>query len=334
MTARIIDGKLSAQKLREQIAIDIEKLKKDHGTTTGLAVILVGEDPASQVYVSSKRKTAIKIGINSQEFKLNEDTSEEKLIEKIQELNNDPEIHGILVQLPLPKHIDSNKIIHTISPQKDVDGFHVINAGKLSVGQIDGQNGATIPCTPLGCLHLIKETIGNDNLRGKKAVILGSSNIVGSPVAKLLSLKKCTVTIANSSTPNIKEECLSADIIVSATGVPGLIKEDMVKQGAIIIDVGINRIKDENGKPLSGATVTITANGKVVHTATTDANGKFNFTGHLGINYGYIAYDNKRICEGNFALHEHLTTFNVGDIYIKPFRKPTRYHFNNIQKCR
>ncbi len=248
MTAKIIDGKLSAQKLRDKIAIDIEKLKKKHDITPGLAVILVGQDPASQIYVANKRKTAIKIGINSLEFKMDENISEAELIAKIEELNNDPQIHGILVQLPLPGHINSNKIIHTINPSKDVDGFHIINAGKLAVGQIEGDDKAIVPCTPLGCLHLIKETIGEDNLRGKKAIILGSSNIVGSPVSKLLSLKKCTITVANSSTKNLKEECLSADIIVSATGVPGLIKEDMVKKGAIVIDVGINRITDKSGK--------------------------------------------------------------------------------------
>lgn len=247
MTAKIIDGKAEAQKLREKIATDIAKLKKDHGITPGLAVILVGEDPASQVYVANKKKTATKIGMNSIEIKMSSDVSEKDLIAKIIQLNNDPEVHGILVQLPLPDHIDSQKVIHTIDPTKDVDGFHIINAGKLAIGQIDGPNKAIIPCTPDGCLYLINQTIG-DNLRGKKAVVLGSSNIVGSPVAKLLSLKKCTVTIANSSTKNLKAECLDADIIVSAAGVPGLVKADMVKEGAIVIDVGINRVEDKNGK--------------------------------------------------------------------------------------
>ncbi len=247
MTAKIIDGKLSAQKLREQIAVDIEKLKKDHDITPGLAVVLVGEDPASQIYVSNKKKTSQAIGMNSVEIRLPENISEKELVAKIHELNNDSKIHGILVQLPLPKHIETNKIIYTISPEKDVDGFHIINTGKLAIGEVTGKHKATIPCTPLGCLHLIKETVGDD-LRGKKALVIGTSNIVGKPLARLLVTEKCTVTVANSHTKDLKSECLNAEIIISATGVAGLIKEDMVAKNSIIIDVGINRIKDENGK--------------------------------------------------------------------------------------
>ena len=247
MTAKIIDGKKSAQKLREEITLQVAKLKKEQNITPGLAVILVGDDPASSVYVANKKKATIAAGMNSYEFKLPTKTSQEELIAKINELNANKDIHGILVQLPLPKHIDSNKVIRAINSKKDVDGFNVINAGKLAIGEVSGDNKAIVPCTPLGCLHLIKETIGS-NLKGKKALVIGSSNIVGKPLARLLGTEKCTVTIANSSTIDLKAECLQADILISATGVPGLIKEDMVKNGAIVIDVGINRIELEDGK--------------------------------------------------------------------------------------
>lgn len=247
MTAIIIDGKKSAQKLREEITLQVEKLKKERNVTPGLAVILVGEDPASAVYVANKKKATVGAGMNSHEFKLPSTTSQEELIAKIEELNQDHNIHGILVQLPLPKHIDSNKIIHAINSKKDVDGFNVVNAGKLAIGQINGPDKAMVPCTPLGCVHLIKETIGDD-LAGKKALVIGSSNIVGRPLSRLLGLEKCTVTVANTATKDLKAHCLQADILISATGVHNLVKEDMVKEGAIVIDVGINRIQLENGK--------------------------------------------------------------------------------------
>jgi methylenetetrahydrofolate dehydrogenase (NADP+)/methenyltetrahydrofolate cyclohydrolase len=185
--------------------------------------------------------------MNSVTYKLSADISEEDLISKINELNENNKIHGILVQLPLPKHIDTNKIIHCIDPKKDVDGFHVVNVGKLSIGQIAGKDKALIPCTPQGCVHLIKSALGKD-LKGLDAIIIGTSNIVGRPLARLLMLEKCTVTIANSRTRNLKEKCLNSDIIISATGVSNIITADMVNENATIIDVGINRINTPDGK--------------------------------------------------------------------------------------
>ncbi len=247
MTAKIINGKEIAASLKLEIAKQVDKIKKDLHVTPSLAVILVGNDPASEVYVGNKEKAAHLVGMNSLQYKLAEDISQEALIAQIEELNADKKIHGILVQLPLPKHIDAATVIRAIDYRKDVDGFNVINVGKLSVGEIDGDEKALIPCTPLGCMHLIKSDLGYD-LSGLKAVIVGASNIVGRPLARLLMLEKCTVTIANSSTKDLKAECLQADILVSATGVAGLIKADMVKKDAVVIDVGINRITLEDGK--------------------------------------------------------------------------------------
>lgn len=247
MTAQIINGKEIAASLRLEIAKEVEKIKKDYHVTPSLAVILVGNDAASEVYVSNKEKSAHAVGMNSLQFKMAADISEEELIAKIEELNADKKIHGILVQLPLPKHIDSKKVIRTIDHRKDVDGFHVINVGKLSVGEVDGDEAALVPCTPLGCVHLIKSTLGN-NLAGLKALVVGSSNIVGRPLARLLMLESCTVTVANRSTKDLKAECLQADIVIAAAGVVGLIKADMVKKDAVVIDVGINRITLEDGK--------------------------------------------------------------------------------------
>lgn len=247
MSAKIIDGKKISQDLRNDIAKKVEEIKNKHTIIPGLAVILVGNDPASQVYVSNKEKAAHQVGMNSFQFKMAADIAEEKLIAKIDELNQDPNIHGILVQLPLPKTIDTQKVIRAIDPRKDVDGFNIINVGKLSIGQIEGEEKAIIPCTPLGCLHLIKKTLGND-LKGLKSLVIGTSNIVGRPMARLLMLEGCTNTTANRSTKDLKAECLQADIIVSATGVAGLIKADMVKKGATIIDVGINRIETKDNK--------------------------------------------------------------------------------------
>jgi len=247
MTAKIINGKEIAASLKLEIAKQVEKIKKDLHVTPSLAVILVGNDPASEVYVGNKEKAAHLVGMNSLQYKLAEDISQEALIAQIEELNADKKIHGILVQLPLPKHIDAATVIRAIDYRKDVDGFNVINVGKLSVGEIDGDEKALIPCTPLGCMHLIKSDLGHD-LSGLKAVIVGASNIVGRPLARLLMLEKCTVTIANSSTKDLKAECLQADILVSATGVAGLIKANMVKKNAVVIDVGINRITLSDGK--------------------------------------------------------------------------------------
>jgi len=207
---------------------------------------MVGNDPASEIYVSNKEKSAHSVGMNSIQFKLSADISEAELIDKIEELNNDKKVHGILVQLPLPKHINATKIIHKIDYKKDVDGFHVINVGKLSIGEIEGIDKAMIPCTPLGCIHLLKFVKGN-NLAGLKTLVIGSSNIVGRPLTRLLMLENCTVTVANSKTNNLKAECLQADVIFSGAGVPNLITRDMVKEGAVIIDIGINRTFQKNG---------------------------------------------------------------------------------------
>ena len=247
MTAQIIDGKEAAIHLKDIIAKQVSKIKKKYGVTPTLAVILVGNDPASEIYVSNKEKAAHLVGMNSIQYKLTANISEDDLIAKIKELNNDKKVHGILVQLPLPKHIDTKKIIHTIDYHKDVDGFNVINVGKLSIGEIEGDDKATIPCTPLGCIHLIKSVLG-ENLSGLKALVIGSSNIVGRPLARLLMLEKCTVTIANSNTKDLKSETLQSDIIISATGVANLITADMVKKDAVVIDVGINRINIGPGK--------------------------------------------------------------------------------------
>lgn len=185
--------------------------------------------------------------MNSIQFKMSGDISEAELITKIEELNNDKKVHGILVQLPLPKHIDAKKVIHKIDYKKDVDGFHVINVGKLSIGEVEGVEKAMIPCTPLGCIHLLKSVKGND-LAGLKTLVIGTSNIVGRPLTRLLLLEGCTVTVANRSTKDLKSECLQSDVIFSATGVPNLIRGDMVKKGSVIIDVGINRILDHDEK--------------------------------------------------------------------------------------
>ncbi len=247
MTAQIINGKEVATQMRIEIAKEVDEIKKKFHVTPTLVVILVGSDPASEVYVRNKEKAAHSVGMNSIQFKMAGDISEVELIAKINELNEDKKIHGILVQLPLPKHIDAKKVIRAIDYHKDVDGFNIINVGKLSVGEISGNEKAIIPCTPLGCMHLLKSVKGK-NLAGLKALVIGSSNIVGRPLARLLMLESCTVAIANRSTIDLKAECLQADVIISATGVVDLVKADMVKKGAVVIDVGINRILTPDGK--------------------------------------------------------------------------------------
>lgn len=247
MSAQIINGKEIALEMRKNIAIRVEEIKKKFNITPTLAVIMVGSDPASEIYVSNKEKSAHSTGMNSIQFKLSADISEADLITKIEELNIDKNVHGILVQLPLPKHIDAKKVIHKINYNKDVDGFNVINVGKLSIGEIEGVEKAMIPCTPLGCIHLLKFVKGND-LAGLKTLVIGSSNIVGRPLTRLLMLENCTVTVANSKTKNLKAECLQSDVIFSGAGVPNLITRDMVKRGATIIDIGINRINIGEGK--------------------------------------------------------------------------------------
>lgn len=236
----IIDGKLFAEGLRAKLTEQIAVLKQDNGITPGLTVVLVGEDPASQVYVRNKQKFAEECGMNSVTIKKDVETTQEELLKLIQDLNNDASVHGILVQLPLPKHIHEQTVLQSILPEKDVDGFHPVNVGRLSIGEP-----SLIPCTPLGSLLLLKDKLGN--LSGKKAVIVGRSNIVGKPMLQLLLKENCTVTIAHSRTENLPAVCHEADIIVAAVGQPRLIKGDWVKEGATVIDVGINRI-EEHGK--------------------------------------------------------------------------------------
>jgi methylenetetrahydrofolate dehydrogenase (NADP+)/methenyltetrahydrofolate cyclohydrolase len=241
--AHIIDGKKIAGDLRATITTDVAKLKGEHGITPALAVVLVGEDPASAVYVRNKVKQTEESGMKSLEFKMDVNTTEQALLQKVQELNNDPSVHGILVQLPLPKQIDADKVIQAINPEKDVDGFHLINVGLLGIGSKKG----LIPCTPYGCLMMLQGHLGDD-LSGKHAVIVGRSNIVGKPMAQLLLQANCTVTIAHSRTRDLPEECKRADIVVAAVGRPEMIKGDWIKPGATVIDVGINRIEGEGGK--------------------------------------------------------------------------------------
>ena len=233
---KLIDGKQLAQKRREEIKLAVEELKTQ-GITPGLAVILVGEDPASQVYVRNKEKACHEVGFYSEVHRLPADTSQEDLLNLIDRLNNDEKIHGLLVQLPVPKHIDEKAVIHAISPKKDVDGFLPENLGSLLIGEQ-----AFEPCTPKGCIDLIKES-GMD-IAGKKAVVVGRSNIVGKPVAMMLLREHATVTICHSKTKNLKEELLAADIVVAAIGRANFITGDMIKDGAVVIDVGINRLPD------------------------------------------------------------------------------------------
>ncbi|MBT7544491.1 MAG: bifunctional methylenetetrahydrofolate dehydrogenase/methenyltetrahydrofolate cyclohydrolase FolD [Kordiimonadaceae bacterium] len=241
MTASIIDGKMFAENLKEEIARKVETLKINHNLTPGLAVVLVGTDPASQVYVRNKNKSTNAAGMNSFEYLMDDNVSEEDLITKVKELNKDPIVHGILVQLPLPKHINEAAVIETITPEKDVDGFHVINSGLLATG-----GKGMVPCTPQGCIMMLKNHLGN--LSGLDAVVVGRSNIVGKPMAQLLLNESCTVTIAHSRTKNLAEVVGRSDIVVAAVGVPELVKGDWIKKGATVIDVGINRIEMEDGK--------------------------------------------------------------------------------------
>ena len=241
MTASIIDGKMFAENLKEKIARKVKTLKINHNLTPGLAVVLVGTDPASQVYVRNKNKSTNAAGMNSFEYLMDDNVSEEDLIAKVKELNKDPIVHGILVQLPLPKHINEAAVIETITPEKDVDGFHVINSGLLATG-----GKGMVPCTPQGCIMMLKNHLGN--LSGLDAVVVGRSNIVGKPMAQLLLNESCTVTIAHSRTKNLAEIVGRSDIVVAAVGVPELVKGDWIKKGATVIDVGINRIEMEDGK--------------------------------------------------------------------------------------
>ena len=245
MTATIIDGKAFAARIRAQVADHVSRLKTDHGIAPGLAVVLVGEDPASQVYVRSKGKQTVECGMASFEHKLEADTSEADLLALIDRLNADPAVHGILVQLPLPGHLNSDLVINRIDPAKDVDGFHISNVGLLGTGQK-----AMVPCTPLGSLMMLRDHLGT--LSGLNAVVVGRSNIVGKPMAQLLLGDSCTVTIAHSRTRDLPAVCRSADILVAAVGRPEMIPGDWVKPGATVIDVGINRIERDGKARLVG----------------------------------------------------------------------------------
>ena len=240
MGAMIIDGKAFAARVRGQVARHVAKLKAEAGVTPGLAVVLVGEDPASQVYVRSKGKQTIEVGMASFEYKLPAGTSQTDLLALLDRLNADPAIHGILVQLPLPSHIDSELVINRIDPAKDVDGFHISNVGLLATGQK-----AMVPCTPLGCLMLLRDHLGS--LAGLEAVVLGRSNIVGKPMAQLLLRDSTTVTIAHSRTRDVAAVCRRADILVAAVGRAEMVRGDWVKPGATVIDVGINRVEAPGG---------------------------------------------------------------------------------------
>ena len=239
--AHIIDGKAVAAELRANIGRAVADLKSRYGLTPGLAVVLVGEDPASQVYVRNKAKQTAEAGMLSLEHKLPAGTSEAEVLALVGKLNSDARVHGILVQLPLPKHIDSLKVLTAVDPAKDVDGFHPLNAGKLATGEP-----ALVPCTPLGCVILAKRA--KADLSGLEAVVVGRSNIVGKPMAQLLLAENCTVTIAHSRSRDLPGICRRADLLVAAVGRPEMVKGDWVKPGAIVIDVGINRLPGDGGK--------------------------------------------------------------------------------------
>ena len=241
MTDKIIDGKKISSEIRDKIRKFSDVLKQESGKTPGLAVVLVGENPASKVYVKNKIEKTKEVGFNSIEHKLDEKVSEEKLLSVVRELNDDENVQGILVQLPLPKHINSDLVLDTIKPIKDVDGFHAENVGKLWSG-LD----SLVPCTPLGCSILLKKL--NPDLSGKNAIIIGRSNIVGKPMAALLLEMNATVTVTHSRTSNIEELVKSADVLVAAVGIPEMVKGSWIKKGAIVIDVGINRIERDGKK--------------------------------------------------------------------------------------
>ncbi len=236
--AKIIDGKAVSASVKEAVAKEAAALK-EKGISVGLAVVIVGNDPASRVYVNNKKKACAACGIESYEYALPEETTEEELLALVEKLNGDPAVNGILVQLPLPRQIDEHRIIEAISPKKDVDAFHAVNVGKIMIGDFD-----FLPCTPSGCMDLIDST--GVPVEGKRCVVIGRSNIVGKPMAMLLLHRNGTVTICHSKTKNLKEICREADILVAAVGRPNFVTADMVKEGAVVIDVGMNRL--ENGK--------------------------------------------------------------------------------------
>lgn len=241
MPARVIDGKVIAANLREDVAAEVARLKGDHNLTPGLAVVLIGNDPASEVYVGSKTKQTLGAGMASFEHKLSADTPQAEVLALIEKLNHDPAVHGILVQLPLPKGLDTNTIVNAIDPAKDVDGLHPVNAGRLASGLP-----ALTPCTPLGCIILAKTV--HASLEGMNAIVLGRSNLVGRPLVQLLLNENATVTIAHSRTRDLPALCREADLVFAAVGRPEMVKRDWIKPGATVIDVGINRLPGEGGK--------------------------------------------------------------------------------------
>lgn len=245
MTATIIDGKAFALKIRQGVAAEVRRLAADHAITPGLAVVLVGQDPASQVYVRNKGIQTREAGMESFEHSLPADTSQEALLALIARLNADPAVHGVLVQLPLPAHLDAESVINAIDPDKDVDGFHILNAGRLATGQA-----AMVPCTPLGCVMMLRDRLGD--LSGLNAVVLGRSNIVGKPMAQLLLAENCTVTVAHSRSRDLAAICRGADILVAAVGRPQMVPGEWIKPGAIVIDVGINRVERDGRQRLVG----------------------------------------------------------------------------------
>ena len=245
MTATVIDGKAFAATVREKVGAHVTRLKEEHGITPGLAVVLVGEDPASEVYVRNKGKQTLEVGMNSYEHKLDADVSKEELYALIAKLNADPAVHGILCQFPVPAHLSEQDIVAQIDPSKDVDGLHVLNAGLLASGQR-----ALVSCTPLGCLMLLRDHLGS--LSGLNAVVIGRSNLVGKPLAQLLLGDSCTVTIAHSRTKDLQGVVSQADIVVAAVGRPEMVPGDWIKKGATVIDVGINRIERDGKKKLVG----------------------------------------------------------------------------------
>jgi len=235
--AKLIDGKVYAERLRAQVAAEVAELRANHGLQPGLAVVLVGDDPASEIYVRSKGEHSLAVGMHSVTHRLPADTPQHDLLRLVGELNVDPLIHGILVQLPLPKHVDEKAVLAAMNPDKDVDGLHVVNAGRLAIGQA-----ALVPCTPLGCMILLRETVGD--LTGLRAVVVGRSVLVGRPISQLLLQADCTVTVAHSRTRDLPAVCREADILVAAVGRPRMIRGDWIKPGAAVIDVGIHKRAD------------------------------------------------------------------------------------------
>ena len=242
MTATRIDGTAFAADLRARVAERVAELKAARGVTPGLAVVLVGDDPASRIYVRNKARQTVEVGMHSEEYRLDAGTPEAELLELVDWLNRNPRVNGILVQLPLPPHIDANRVLDAVAPEKDVDGFHVANAGRLA----SGRNGGLIPCTPLGCLMLLRDRLGD--LAGLEAVVIGRSTLVGRPMAQLLLGESCTVTMAHSRTRDLPAVCRRADILVAAVGRPGMVPGDWIRPGATVIDVGINRVDGPDGR--------------------------------------------------------------------------------------